>query len=125
MKFFFSRWLPLIIYCLIIFIQSSQPSYEHLPDFKFSDKLLHISAYALLGILFFRSFQTLRIKTNSRLLILFSIVSASMYGISDEIHQYFVPFREAEILDVLADALGAACGVYLYQIWVSRKQVAG
>ena len=119
-----SRWLPLFAYCLIIFIQSSQPSYEHLPEFKFSDKFLHFSAYAVLGILFFRAFQTLRIKTNIRLLILLSIVSASLYGVSDEIHQYFVPFRNADIMDVLANILGAACGVILYQMWVRRKQAA-
>ena len=120
-----SRWLPLFAYCLIIFIQSSQPSYEHLPEFKFSDKFLHFSAYAVLGILFFRAFQTLRIKTNIRLLILLSIVSASLYGVSDEIHQYFVPFRNADLLDVLANTFGAICGVYFYHIWVSRKQTAG
>jgi VanZ family protein len=119
-----SRWLPLFAYCLIIFIQSSQPSYEHLPDFRFSDKFLHFSAYAVLGILFFRAFQTLRIKTNIRILILLSIVSASLYGVSDEIHQYFVPFRNADIMDVLANILGAACGVILYQMWVRRKQAA-
>ena len=119
------RWLPLIIFCLAIFIQSSLPSYENLPEFKFSDKFLHFSAYAVLGILFFRAFQTLRIKTNTRLLVLLSVVSASLYGISDEIHQYFVPSREADILDVLANALGAACGVYFYHIWVSRKRAAG
>jgi VanZ family protein len=124
-KHLISRWLPLIIYCLIIFIQSSQPAYEHLPEFKYSDKFLHFSAYAVLGILFFRAFQTLGIKTNIRLLILLSIVSASLYGISDEIHQYFVPFRNADLLDVLANTLGAVCGVYLYHLWVSRKQAAG
>jgi VanZ family protein len=124
-KHFISRWLPLIIYCLIIFIQSSLPAYERLPEFRFSDKLLHFGAYALMGILFFRAFQTLRIKSDARRLILFSIAAATLYGISDEIHQYFVPFRNADLLDVLANTLGAVCGVYLYQWWLSRKQQAG
>ena len=123
-KHLISRWLPLFAYCLIIFIQSSQPSYEHLPEFDFSDKFLHFAAYAVLGILFFRAFQTLRINANTRLLILLSFVSASLYGISDEIHQYFVPSREADIMDVIANTLGAACGVYLYHIWLRRKQAA-
>ena len=124
-KHLFARWLPLIAYCLIIFIQSSLAAYERLPDFRFSDKFLHFGAYALLGILFFRAFQTLRINTNVRLLILFSITAATLYGISDEIHQYFVPFRDADFLDVAANTLGAACGVFLFQWWISRRQVAG
>ena len=124
-KHFISRWLPLIIYCLIIFIQSSLPAYERLPEFRFSDKLLHFGAYALMGILFFRAFQTLGIKSDARRLILFSIAAATLYGISDEIHQYFVPFRNADLLDVLANTLGAICGVYFYHIWMSRRQDAG
>ena len=57
-----------------------------------------------------------------RMLALLSILSASLYGISDEIHQYFVPFREADIFDGIADIIGAICGVWVYQIWVVRKQ---
>jgi len=54
-------------------------------------------------------------------LILLSVVSASFYGISDEIHQYYVPSRNADILDVIADILGALCGVYLYHLWMVSK----
>ena len=119
-KYLFTRWLPLIIYCLIIFVQSSLPAYERLPEFRYSDKLFHFGAYALMGILFFRAFQTLRKITNVRLLILFSIAAATLYGISDEIHQHFVPFREADFLDVVANMLGAVCGVFIYRFLVSR-----
>jgi VanZ family protein len=125
LKYLFTRWLPLIIYCLIIFIQSSLPAYERLPEFRFSDKFLHFGAYALMGILFFRAFQTLRIKSDVRRLILFSIAAATLYGVSDEIHQYFVPFREADFLDVVANTLGAICGVLIYRFLVSRKQPVG
>ena len=125
LRYILTRWLPLIIYCLIIFIQSSLPAYEHLPQFRLSDKLLHFGAYARMGILFFRAFQTLRIKSDVRRLTLFSIAAATLYGISDEIHQYFVPFRDPDFLDVVANTLGAVCGVFIYRWLVSRKQVAG
>jgi VanZ family protein len=124
-KYLLTRWLPLFAYCLIIFIQSSLPAYERLPDFRFSDKLLHFGAYALMGILFFRAFQTLRIKSDARRLILFSIAATALYGISDEIHQYFVPFRDADFLDEVANTLGAVCGVFLYRWWVQRKRAVG
>jgi VanZ family protein len=114
-------WFPLIIYCLAIYIQSDLPASEHIPTFEFSDKVVHFMAYALMGVLFYRAYQTLRIKNNLRLLVLISIVSATLYGISDEIHQYYVPFRDASISDAIANMLGAICGVYLYHRWVRHK----
>jgi len=87
--------------------------------------MLHFVAYGLMGILFYRAYQTLRLKNYRQMLIFFSIVSASVYGISDEIHQYFVPGRNADLFDVVADILGAICGALFYQWWVSRKQPVG
>jgi VanZ family protein len=40
-----------------------------------------------------------------------AILLASLYGVSDEVHQAFVPFRESSWLDWLADTVGAALGV--------------
>lgn len=120
-KRFILYWLPVIVYCSAIYIQSDLPSIEHIPSFEFSDKVLHFFAYAVLGVLFYRAYQTLRIKGDPRMLILISIVSASLYGVSDEIHQYFVPFRDAGIWDVVANTLGAICGVSLYHIWVASR----
>jgi VanZ family protein len=118
---FLYRWLPLVVYCLAIYIQSDFPASEHLPSFEFSDKILHFFAYAVMGVLFYRAYQTLRIKGDPRMLILLSVVSATLYGISDEIHQYYVPFRDAEILDALANFLGALCGVCLYHLGAVSK----
>jgi VanZ family protein len=49
-------------------------------------------------------------------MVILSVVLSSLYGVSDEIHQYFVPFREADLLDVLADTLGGILGVYIYHL---------
>jgi VanZ family protein len=119
---FLSRWLPLIVYSLAIYIQSDYPSSEKIPTFAFSDKILHFAAYGLLGILFFRAYATLMLKNRRNLLILMSIGSATLYGISDEIHQIFVPFRQADILDAVADAIGSICGVTIFYYWMVRKR---
>ncbi len=124
LKLFVVNWFPLIIYCLAIYIQSDFPSLERIPSFQFSDKVLHFLAYAVMGVLFYRAYQTLRIKDNLRMLMLLSVVSASLYGISDEIHQHFVPFRDADILDAIANTLGALCGVYLYHLFKSKAHGA-
>ena len=83
-----------------------------------ADKLFHFGAYAVLGVLFYRAYQTLPIKNNFQLIVQLSMISASLYGVSDEIHQSFVPYREGSFSDVIADVLGAVCGVYLYHRWM-------
>jgi VanZ family protein len=115
-------WLPLIVYCLLIYVQSGLPGPERLPDVRFLDKILHFGAYGLLGALFYRAYCTLPLKNSPNLLILISIASAILYGVSDEIHQYFVPSRNADIMDVVANMIGSICGVYFYHLWrILRK----
>jgi len=121
LKRFALYWLPLILYCLFIYIQSDHPSPEQIPIFPYVDKVLHATAYGIMGILFYRAYQTLRLKDNIKMLMFLSVVSASLYGISDEIHQSFVPFRQAEVADVIADTIGAFSGVYLYQLLIVSR----
>ena len=121
LKRFALYWLPLILYCLFIYIQSGHPAPEQIPIFPYVDKVLHVTAYGILGILFYRAYQTLRVKDNIKILMLLSVLSASLYGISDEIHQSFVPFREAEVADVIADMIGALSGVCLYQLLIVSR----
>ena len=40
-------------------------------------------------------------------------IGASLYGISDEIHQIFVPGRTADPIDWLVDTCGAALGAFI------------
>ena len=115
LKKFLIYWFPIILYCLLIFIQSSYPSIEHTPEWPNFDKVLHCVAYAILGALFLRAFKTSRIKNHVRLILILSVLLSFLYGISDEIHQHFVPSRSADIMDVLADMIGGFMGVYLYQ----------
>jgi VanZ family protein len=85
------------------------------PEFPYLDKLAHGAAYALLGILFYRAYRT-HIKNNLKLVMLLSIASSSLYGITDELHQHYVPYRNADLTDVLADVLGSILGVYAYRL---------
>lgn len=113
-QLFFYR-LPVIVYCIAIFVQSSFPAPESIPEAFSNDKLLHLAGYALLGALFMRAFRTYPIK-NKRMIIMLSIICASFYGLTDEIHQSFVPSRNADIFDVLADTLGSVLGVTFYYL---------
>jgi VanZ family protein len=106
----------------LIFFQSSFPSLKSVPELAYSDKLLHFLAYAVLGALFLRAYKTLRVRNKISLLIVLSILSSSLYGISDEIHQHFIPYRSFEYYDILADFLGSIFGVLIYQFAIEKLE---
>jgi VanZ family protein len=114
-KNFLFYWSPILVYCTLIYIQTSYPSPEEIPSKPYLDKVLHFAAYALLSALFLRALKTLPIKDNIRLIMILGITLSSLYGISDEIHQHYVPYRNADIADALADIIGSIFGVYIYQ----------
>jgi VanZ family protein len=106
--------MPVCAYAGLIFYLSSQPHpEEELPSFvmSFSDKVLHLVEYAVLGGLCYRA---LRRGTNgswANAAFPLAVLFASLYGISDEVHQSFVPFRDSSWLDWVADTIGATIGV--------------
>jgi VanZ family protein len=86
---------------------------EQLPSFLLkdvSDKVLHGVEYGILGLLCYRAFRWAAGPAVARQAIVLAIVTASVYGVTDEVHQFFVPFRESSWLDWLADTIGAAIG---------------
>lgn len=108
-------WGPVVLYALAIVYLSSQsyPS-QQLPSFIFSvsDKFLHACEYGVLGILLYRAFK--HTTPNARSIGL-AIICVLAFGISDEVHQWFVPQRQADVWDVVADTFGAA---FLILGWV-------
>jgi VanZ family protein len=112
--------VPVILLCTLIFIMSSNPYPESIPGILFLDKLIHFFVYGMLGILFFRA---VRERDSSRFQgysMILGIALSSLYGISDEIHQYFTPDRVADLYDVTADILGSLTGVLLYQFFIHK-----
>lgn len=113
-------WLPVIGYCTAIFIQSSFPTTEQLPAWPFLDKILHVTAYSLLGFLVFRALATGRMANKPNLVLIISVLFAGLYGLSDEWHQSFVPGRSPEAADALADLIGGIIGAGLGWLWFKR-----
>jgi VanZ family protein len=122
LKHFTCYWLPVLVYCLIIFIQSSFPATEHIPEFDYSDKLLHAAVYAVLGLLLYRALSAMRKRPSTVSLVVLSILMTALYGASDEVHQYFVPTRQAEFLDFAADAAGGIIGVMIAVVIYRNRQ---
>lgn len=96
-------------YCTGLFWLSSNASPEEMPDlFPGQDKVVHAVLYA--GLAAVVSFWLRRPEgtASGRMLFWFPILFACLYGISDEIHQFFVPTRSADVWDWVADTVGAA-----------------
>jgi VanZ family protein len=111
------------LYAAGIFYLSSGPATDVLPAFSYLDKLLHFCAYA--GFAFFVARAvSVQWRRVDRFTLWLSIVISTLYGATDEIHQYFVPMRNSDILDWAADIVGSVIGALLfatYNYWVLKK----
>ena len=102
--------LPAILLAVAIWMLSSQSTLPQPKGIFGWDKFQHMLAYLALA-------GTIGLWVSSafwsrRPVIAFFAVSlvASFYGAIDEVHQYFVPGRNCNIWDWIADTLGAVIG---------------
>ena len=105
-------WLPPLLYMVAIFHFSSES--EPLPALTKNvwDKLLHLTEYAGLGVLWCRALRSEGVGWSAA--IAGSALATLAYGASDEWHQSFVPLRDSNIRDWFADALGGVIGAAGY-----------
>lgn len=91
-------------------------------------KTAHFSIYALLGFWIINFALTYRGSDYKK--VLWSWIFGTVYAITDEIHQLFIPGRSGEIRDVCIDLLGVLTGIlvvviimYLYKrINIKRQE---
>ena len=115
-----SLWLPVLGYMAFIFVLSSIANPPIV--LEGSDKALHMLLYGGLGLLFARALAGGWRRVTPRIVIA-TIGFVALYGASDELHQYFNPPRNVEILDVVADTIGgglASIGLYAWGIIQAR-----
>ncbi len=105
-------WGPVVLMLAVIFGASSIPNLTSLPG-NISDKSGHSIGYALLGVLILRALAGGRLREVTWRRGIAAIVLATLYGVTDEFHQLFVPGRSADRYDVLADCVGATMGAAL------------
>jgi VanZ family protein len=102
-------WGPVLLYCGLIFALSSMSDVPALSG-GIGDKTAHVLLYAGLGLLAARGFSGgIGRPVNVRVIALVMVFCA-LYGLSDEIHQLFVPHREFDPQDMAADVAGGGLG---------------
>jgi VanZ family protein len=115
-------WLPVALDAALIFFLSSIPRLPSPPG-PFSDKHFHFASYALLAALLVRALASARLRNVTGRIAAGAILLAALYGVTDEIHQMFVPGRSADAYDLLADTLGAvAAAGLLLALAIIRRQ---
>ena len=108
-------YIPLVIYWLLLITATSLPAAD-LPSIGTIDKVNHFIAYFGLAILLTLTFLfQLKYESIYKKAYLVAFLIVIFYGMLDEIHQLFIPGRDAEFFDWLADAAGAFLGVSL--VW--------
>ncbi len=110
-------WSLTILYMLLIFYLSSlqRPiKYELVPGM---DKILHLFECAILGCLLAVALK----KSQMSAYFVIAWVIGSFYGVTDEIHQSFVPGRDASFVDIIADCLGSFIGAKSSNLFIIKK----
>lgn len=98
-----------------IFLLSAQAKLP-IPEtvsFRGLDKLLHACAFGTLAFTLSYWFAADKWRTKPFRYFALVCLITGCYGISDEVHQIFVPGRDASIYDWFADCSGAVLAVLL------------
>ncbi len=106
------------------FDEMSESDREHIAE-SFSyiiRKCAHFIIYTILGFLVYSASGAYHVSEKIRYLI--SQAFSTLYSVTDEIHQYFVPGRACAAFDVFIDSAGALSGILICMLllFVIRKK---
>jgi hypothetical protein len=142
---FLLYWLPVLVWAGLIFWLSSMsatPEPAAIHGFPGWSLGAHFTLYLVLGALLFRALVTSVIlesgpmqqaaRTDGTLdrafakpiaakRILLPMVIGALYAASDELHQYFVPARQADLFDLMIDVAGLAFGILLVWYFFAKR----
>jgi VanZ family protein len=106
-------WRPALVWAAVLFGLSSIPgtSLPEVPGTQ-TDKLVHGTLYLVLGALCARALRRTWTATAPRMVLLATLL-ATLYGVTDELHQLLTPRRSCDWHDALADAVGGLLGALL------------
>ncbi len=102
-------WAAVGGYMATIFVLSAQSNPLPALTSSVNDKILHAVEYGGLGLLLAAALRGSGVPIGRASVL--AILCASVYGATDELHQLFVPGRDSDVFDWLADTLGAMVAI--------------
>ena len=109
-------WGPAWAMMVLIFVLSSMSRLPSLPG-GVDDSAPHAVEYGVLAALLLRGLVGARRHWVTVWAAWNAVLLATLYAVTDELHQWFVPGRTAEVTDLIADALGAIVAAGLIWAW--------
>ena len=112
------RWAPVAAWMSAVFFVSSLSRLGHaggVPDW-----ISHPVEYGIGAVLIGRALAGPG-RAPRRMSAAAAVVAATLYGVTDEYHQSFVPGRTADPADVAKDFVGATAAVLLYRRWTAAE----
>jgi VanZ family protein len=116
-----SLWAPVGVYCALIFALSSISNVPALP-MRISDKTAHAVLYAGFGFLVTRALAGGIGGTLTARAVFAALAICAVYGLSDEVHQLFVPRRMFDLRDLAADVAGGGLGSAAWWMWSTLRR---
>ncbi|MEX0849924.1 MAG: VanZ family protein [Gaiellaceae bacterium] len=106
-------WLPVLAWAAVIFAFSSVPDLgTGLGGWDLLvRKIAHAVEFGVLGALFLRATGRPGL----------AFVLGTLYAVSDEVHQSFVPGRTGSAVDVAIDTIGVLAGIVVWQLVRARR----
>lgn len=103
-----------VAYMVAIFAFSSLPQEalpppeEYLFGFSVSSTIKHVAEYFVLSLLLFLWLTYTRIGSSSCFFpFILAVIISSVYGVTDELHQAWVPTRYCTVPDMISDFFGS------------------
>jgi len=90
--------------------------------YRYPDKVAHVLLYMGFGLLLTAALSSSRNELLSKYAAPFSLLIGTLYGVTDEFHQVFVPYRSASSMDLFADFIGLLLAQLLILIYYGIKR---
>ncbi|MFC5403173.1 VanZ family protein [Cohnella soli] len=126
------RYVPALVCMMTIFFTSSRSGDQLDTVLPWVQKWLpglsdfnpmHYVAYFALGLGF--AFALGAKRSSTWMGVLLTVVLCTLYGVTDEWHQSFVPMRTPDAADLLHDAIGAAAAAVLVLVTLRILRARG
>lgn len=112
--------ISLILWCVVIFVFSSIPSFSSgLKEDYFIRKIAHVSEYFVLVCMFYNFYKN---KSRNELFnVVMSALASLAYAFTDEVHQTFIPGRSGNFFDISIDSIGILVGLLFIMVFLFRN----
>lgn len=108
------HWAPALATMGVIWILSSMSNPPvDVSSLPFRDRGAHFLSFGSVAFWVAHGTMATVPRAHALRVVLFAVLSAALWGLLDEIHQSFVPGRSPDIIDLVADTLGAVVGASL------------